>query len=198
MIILDWLPTQISDALPDLAGLALPPAFTGDVCTIMGDGAQRSSAGTAVGILIAPILAVSRFARILGIDLSPQSFGIEEPDFYAAPASAAARLDALEFRLIQRQRAVNAQEEKIHENESLSDSNFEEEHVTGDGGASTQPAQSNEAEGEEFQMMCSVCQCDFEDGEYAVSIRKCHHSFHAQVGFAASAAHSFPLSSVAS
>jgi hypothetical protein len=49
---------QVTDALPDLAGLALPPAFAGDVCTIMGDGAQRSSAGTAIGILVAPILAV--------------------------------------------------------------------------------------------------------------------------------------------
>ena len=49
---------QITDALPDLAGLALTPAFAGDVCTIMGDGAQRSSAGTAIGILVAPILAV--------------------------------------------------------------------------------------------------------------------------------------------
>jgi len=34
---------------------------------------------------------------------------------------------------------------------------------------------------DEQTTICSICQCDFEDGEYVIVIRNCSHTFHVQV-----------------
>ena len=83
---------------------------------------------------------VSRIARVLGIDLTHQSLGIQEPDYYASPvlrnshlrfqgkpihynfyqASSAARLDSLEFRLIQKkENSVPIEHDYIHQQSAL-------------------------------------------------------------------------------
>eukprot|EP00286_Rhodomonas_abbreviata_P000743 CAMPEP_0181288386 /NCGR_PEP_ID=MMETSP1101-20121128/303_1 /TAXON_ID=46948 /ORGANISM="Rhodomonas abbreviata, Strain Caron Lab Isolate" /LENGTH=385 /DNA_ID=CAMNT_0023392501 /DNA_START=373 /DNA_END=1531 /DNA_ORIENTATION=- len=179
---------QVAGALPDLAGVALAPRFAGEVCTIMGgiEGISRSSAGTAVGILIAPILAVSKIARLMGVEFTPQSLGLSEPDHYHSPATAAARLDCLELRLVKQhrhgaaaeaggessapRRGWDAEAERAEGTEEEDVSYDEEEAVAADEGAAE----------EEDNLMCAVCQCDFEEGEYGLVFRRCKHAFHAK------------------
>lgn len=101
--------------------------------------------------MIAPILAVSKIARLMGVEFTPQSLGLSEPDHYHSPATAAARLDSLELKMVKPPSTK-------HE----------------DGAADTQYNETNDG------IMCAVCQCDFEEGEYGLVFRHCKHAFHAK------------------
>ena len=89
---------QVVEALPDLAALALPPRSTADISAVVGRISGTN--GLAVGILVAPLLAVSKVAGAMGVNLTADSLGLGEADLVQDPLLSSERLDSLEVRMM--------------------------------------------------------------------------------------------------
>ncbi|EKX43706.1 hypothetical protein GUITHDRAFT_110162 [Guillardia theta CCMP2712] len=78
----------------------------------MGRGGS-SPTGFAIGIILGPIIAVQKMAGIIGVDLTAESMGMQEPDYAFSPASVGQRLDSLEICEVKRSSSQVDQEEVV-------------------------------------------------------------------------------------
>ena len=218
---------QVVEALPDLAALALPPRSTADISAVVGRISGTN--GLAVGILVAPLLAVSKVAGLLGVNLTADSLGLGEPDLVQDPLLSSERMDSLEVRMMRgwdgareepnwrchetpcytfseqsrsagrNERVTWAAQDSVargvpvlvdddgdhadgfflcHADGSLQAIPAKAwHHVSANQNEESVAADAGDAEGD---VLCAICQCNFEEGEYGLIVKVCQHAFHAK------------------
>mmetsp|Transcript_25114 Transcript_25114/g.39431 ORF Transcript_25114/g.39431 Transcript_25114/m.39431 type:complete len:521 (-) Transcript_25114:82-1644(-) len=149
-------------AIPEMASLALPPRLSADAASVMG--LKMNASNVAIGMLMTPVIAVTRVARACGIDIRSaevrrheaelaQVYGADQAAAMSNPTlnpstGVAARLDCLELKVIREFRSTSDLTEV--------DKDPHEEDLP----------------------MCAICQVDFEEGEHGFSLKGCGHAFH--------------------